>query len=96
MSDTTIYKIKLYDRFDVEIEHLKDIIYMEKCRICGEDLPGRGDIFIVKCDLFPEAPVHRSCCHARLQNEIDNEGLNLLALSLESTWQKARQYAAWF
>lgn len=96
MSDTKIYKVKLYDKFDVTIEHLQDIIYMDKCRFCGKDLPGGGDIFIVECDLFPSAPVHRSCCDARLQQEVDGPGLTVLALQLETIWKEAQKYSVWF
>jgi hypothetical protein len=80
----------------VEIEHFKDTICMGVCTICGKTLAGKDEVLVVRSDLFPEAAVHRKCCHARLQEHIDDAGLNVLALHLESEWNQARRFAVWF
>ena len=96
MSDTEIYKLKLHNKFNVTIEHLQNIVCMGKCYICGQDLARQGDTFIVECDLFPIATVHRSCCSERLKKEVDTAGLTDLTIQLENSWKEAQRYAAWF
>jgi len=90
------YDLKLYNKFNVEIEHYKDTICTGVCHICGENLAGKGETFVVRSDLFPEAAVHRECCHQRLRRNVDEAGLTVLALHLESEWNQARRFAVWF
>jgi len=90
------YNLKLYDKFALEIEHFKNTICPGTCFICGEDLAGKDEVFIVRCDLFPEATVHKGCCHQRLIEEVDEQGLVVLGLHLESEWNRARKYGVWF
>lgn len=96
MSDIETYKVKIHDKFDVSVEYLHNIVCMGKCRLCGKDLPGKGDVFIVECSLFPTASVHRSCCDVGLQKEISEAGFVALALQLEAVWNEARKYSMWF
>jgi len=38
----------------------------------------------------------RECCHQRLRHNVDEAGLTVLALHLESEWNLARRFAVWF